>query len=178
MHNLPLTHWDTTLVADGPYEIRVSASSVGGAESHTVGVTVDNTTPIALLDLPVNCDWVNGEVEIYGLATDANMARWDIQWTGGPSNTWNTISWGTGSDSGLLATWDVSGLPHCAYTIRLIARDAARINCTNDAHWTEFFVSINVGCVADLDGDGDVDLSDLAELLGRLRERMSVTPTA
>ncbi len=165
VYNLPLTHWDTTLVADGLYEIRVSASSIGGVDSHTVGVTVDNTAPTAVLDEPINCVWVNGEVEIYGLAADDNMARWDIQWTGGPSNTWNTIEWGTESDSGLLATWDVGDLPHCAYTIRLITRDAARINCTNDAHWTEFFVSINVGCVADLDGDGDIDLSDLATLL-------------
>ncbi|MBU0617451.1 MAG: hypothetical protein KKI02_07025, partial [Planctomycetes bacterium] len=166
VYNLPLTHWDTTLVADGLYEIRVTASSVGGVDSHTVGVTVDNTAPIAVIEEPINCVWLNGEIEIYGTAFDDNMARWDVQWTGGPSNSWNTIDWGTASASGLLATWDVSDLPHCAYTIRLVARDAARINCTNDAHWTEFFVSINVGCPADIDGDGDVDLSDLAALLG------------
>jgi len=166
VRNLPLTHWDTTLVADGPYEIRVSASTIGGTNSHTVGVTVDNTAPIAVIEEPINCVWINGEVEIYGTAFDDNMARWDVQWTGGPSNAWNTIDWGTESDSGLLATWDVSDLPHCAYTIRLIARDEARINCTNDAHWTDFFVSVNVGCPADIDGDGDIDLSDLAALLG------------
>jgi hypothetical protein len=165
VYNLPLTHWDTTLVPDGPYEIRVSASSIGGTESHTVGVTVDNTAPTAVLDEPINCVWVNGEVEIYGLAADDNMARWDVQWTGGPSNAWNTIEWGTESASGLLATWDVSGLPHCAYTIRLIAHDAARINCANDAHWTEFFVSVNVGCPADLNGDGHIGLADLGMLL-------------
>jgi len=163
VYNLPLTHWDTTLVPDGKYEIRVSASSIGGVDSHTVGVIVDNTAPTAVLDEPINCVWVNGEVKIYGLVADDNMARWDLQWTGGPSNTWNTIDWATTSASGLLATWDVSDLPYCAYTIRLIARDAARINCTNDAHWTEFFVSINVGDLSDIfdvDHDGDVDLYD------------------
>jgi hypothetical protein len=170
VYNLPLTYWDTTSVPDGLYEIRVSAASIGGEVSHTVGVTIDNTAPTAAIDEPINCVWVNDAIEIYGLVSDDNMARWDIQWTGGPSNSWNTIEWGTESDSGLLATWDLSNLPHCAYTIRLIARDAARIDCTNDAHWSEFLVSINVGCVGDIypppGGDGHVDLGDLCELLG------------
>lgn len=165
VYNLPLTHWDTTSVPDGLYDIRVSASSIGGVDSQTVRVIVDNTAPTAVLDEPNSCAWVNGEVEIHGLVADDNMERWDIQWTGGPSNTWNTIASGTQSDSGLLATWDVSNLPACAYTIRLIARDAARINCTNDAHWSEFLVSLNVGDWSDafdVDHDGDVDLYDFS----------------
>jgi|GEM_PF-5771612 len=165
VYNLPLMHWDTTSVADGDYDIRVSASSVGGVDSHAVGVTVDNTAPIAVLNVPINCDWVNGQVEIYGTAFDDNMARWDLQWTGGPSNSWNPIGLGFTSYSGLLATWDVSELPYCAYTIRLVVRDDARINCTNDAHWKEFFVTVNVGCLGDLTGDGAINLDDLAYLL-------------
>lgn len=170
VHNLPLAHWNTTLAPDGAYEIRVSANSTGGSATQTVGVIVDNTAPTALLYQPINCAWVNGAVYIYGAAIDGNMARWEVQWTGGDSNGWNTIAWGTSSASGLLATWDVSGLPYCAYTIRLVASDAARLNCTNDVHWTEFNVSLTVGCVGDIyppGGDGYVDLSDLAELLGR-----------
>ena len=169
VYNLPLFHWDTTSVPDGEYEIRVTATSVGGSASHTVGVIVDNTAPTAMLDEPLNCALVNGEIEIHGQVADHNMERWDIQWTGGSSNTWNTIEWGTESASGLLATWDLSELPYCVYTIRLIARDAARINCTNDTHSTEFLVSINVGCPGDIyppGGDGKVDLADIAQLLG------------
>ncbi|MBN2447477.1 MAG: hypothetical protein JXO22_12165, partial [Phycisphaerae bacterium] len=165
VHNLPLTHWDTTSVADGLYEIRVTATSTGGAESHTVGVTVDNTAPTAVLTEPINCAWINGEVEIHGLVADDNMAHWDIQWTGGPANNWNTIDGGTESASGLLATWDVSDLPNCPYTLRLIAHDEARLNCTNDGHWTEYLVSVRVGVpeydTGDLNCDGTADLFDI-----------------
>jgi hypothetical protein len=164
VYNLPIFHWDTTGVSDGEYELRLSASSIGGEDAHTVGVTVDNTAPTAVITDPINCVWVNGAIEIYGSVADDNMERWDLQWTGGPSNGWNPIDWGTTSASGLLATWDLSGQPPCAYTIRLIAHDAARINCTNDAHWTEFLVSIDLACPGDLTGDGRVSLYDLAEL--------------
>ena len=165
VHNLPLTHWDTTSVPDGLYETRVSASSIGGTDSHTVGVTVDNTAPTAVLDEPMNCAWVNGQVEISGSVADDNTVRWDIQWTGGPSNAWNTIGWGTESASGLLATWDVSNLPHCPYTLRLIAHDEARLGCTNDVHSTEYLVSVRVGVpdyeLGDLNCDGEVNLFDI-----------------
>lgn len=165
VYNLPLAHWDTTALVDGKYEIRVSATSIGGADSHTVGVVVDNTSPVAVLTDPINCTWVDGLVKIYGTAADTNIARWDLQWTGGPSNTWNSIAWGTKSDSGLLASWDASALPDCAYSLRLIVHDAAQINCTNDVHWSEFVVSVNVGDLSDLfdaDRDGDVDLYDFS----------------
>jgi hypothetical protein len=148
VHNLPLTHWDTTAVPEGQYEIRVTASSVGGTAVDTVGVTVDNSAPEVGLDQPLNCVAVDGVLEIYGSVHDANLSGWSLHWTGGPSNAWNYIQSGSGPIDGLLATWDVSGLPNCAYTIRLGASDQARLNCTNDAHWAEFLVSVFHGSAA------------------------------
>ncbi len=62
-----------------------------------------------------------------------------------------------------LAVWDTTGLPACAYTLRLRASDSAVLNCNSAIrHHTEYHVSVNVGfCDAfDGDNDGDVDLID------------------
>lgn len=165
VYNLPVYSWNTTALVDGAYELRLTASSIGGAVAHQISVTVDNTAPTVVLDAPVNCAWVDGLVEISGEAADLNLAQWSLQWTGGASNGWNTIASGVSSVSGLLGTWDVSSLPYCPYTLRLIAHDASQLNCTNDVHWTEYLVSVRVGTPAgdaDLDEDGDVDLDDFA----------------
>lgn len=165
VHNLPLAHWNTTTVPDGSYQLRLRNASIGGTTSVTIPVTIDNTLPVAVLDEPLNCVWVDGTVQIYGVAADTNLTQWDLQWTGGESNLWNTIATGHASLSGLLAEWDVSALPNCAYTLRLVVRDAAKLNCTNDVHWREYLVSLRVGLPgtdADLDGDGDIDMHDFA----------------
>ncbi len=164
VYNLPLTHWDTTAVPDGQYEIRVTASSVGGTTVDTVIVTVDNTAPEVGLDQPLNCAWVDGVLEIYGFVHDDNLSGWSLHWTGGPSNSWNPIQSGSGAIDGLLATWDVSGLSDCSYTLRLSASDQARLNCTNDSHWVEFLVSVRVGAAyarGDLNCDGWVNNGDI-----------------
>lgn len=168
VRNLPLTHWDTTSVPDGDYLLRVTAFTVGGNDADTAGVTVDNTAPVVDLSAPINCVWVDGVVEIYGTVSDANLNRWRLQWTGGLSQVWNPIAEGTSNAHGLLATWDVSALPDCSYTIRLSATDTARLNCTNDEHYSETLVTLRVGdpgCPSDLSGDGIVGAPDLNILL-------------
>ena len=159
VYNLPLTHWNTTSVPDGQYEIRVTATSVGGSAVATVAVNVDNAAPEVGLDEPLNCGWVDGVVEIHGSVHDDNLSGWSLHWTGGTSNGWNYIQSGSGTIDGLLATWDVSGLPNCPYTIRLGASDQARLNCTNDSHWAEFLVSVRVGAPVVCRGDTNCDAS-------------------
>jgi hypothetical protein len=167
VHNLPLTHWNTTLVADGPYEIRVSASTIGGTNSHTVGVTVDNTSPDAEITDPMPCDWITGVVPVFGTADDVNLNGWSLQYTGDGTSGWVTInSGGAPVVGGFLGNWNTNGLDHCAYTLRVVVTDTAKVNCSGNTHRSEYDVSVNVGCPADVDGDGDVDLSDLAALLG------------
>jgi len=167
--NDPFAHWDTTTVADGPYRIRVEAlDTCGTSETVAVDVIVDNTPPTAEITDPSNCENVDGVVQIRGTANDANLDYWVLQYTGGDAHGWVTIATGNAPViDDVLADWDTTRLRACAYTLRLVVYDRAILRCNSAIRqWTDYLVSVNVGeCVGDLDGDGDIDLTDLAMLL-------------
>ncbi len=103
-------------------------------------------------------------VEVWGTAFDDNLASWTLQYTGGDASGWVTINSANAPVvGGLLGWWDTTALRPCAYTLRLVVRDSAVINCNNAIHhWSEYTVSVNVGACGDFDVDdvGDVDLFD------------------
>jgi hypothetical protein len=166
--NGALASWDTNAlgIPDGDYELRLSGETTcGDAASTTVTVTVDNTPPVAHLDAPANCASValGASVAIEGEVFDANLGAWTLAVIGGPYADWHTIAGPIGSNAtGSLFTWDTSGLPACAYTIRLRATDTAVLDGDPSHHVAEDYVSIVIGAPAnaDLDGDGDVDMDD------------------
>ncbi|NOX60191.1 MAG: hypothetical protein GXP29_15210 [Planctomycetes bacterium] len=167
--NQGFTLWDTPALGlpDGNYDVRVIGTTVCGNTleiAHTV--TVDNSPPTALILSPVDCEYVAGFVDVIGVAMDANLQSWVLQYTGGNANGWVTIGSGTSSvPNGILATWDTTLLPDCAYTLRLVVIDGATLNCNNVVHGvSEYLVSVNLGFCGDfdVDNDGDVDLIDYA----------------
>ncbi|MCA3006209.1 MAG: hypothetical protein IOD15_12735 [Phycisphaerales bacterium] len=170
--NDPLGAWNTrsgpTAVPDGTYEIRVAANDSCGRGSNLVRtVTVDNTPPTAILTSPVACSSLSpGLIEIRGTVTDANMSGWTIQYAGGPAGTgWTTIAAGTGNVvNGVLAVWDTSALPACAYALRLIVSDAAAVDCGAGSNRTELVRLINLGsgttCLADIVSIGGLPPAD------------------
>ena len=163
--------WDTVNlgIPDGDYEIEIYAQTdCGHTASLTLVLTVDNTVPIAEITSPENCDDVSGAFEVIGTAFDENISSWSLQFTGGPYNTWQTIATGnTNVIDDLLAVWDVSNLPPCCYTLRLVVVDKAVLNCNPAIHHrTEFEVSLNVNdepcpLVGDINGDGAVNFGDI-----------------
>lgn len=172
--NDPLGNWNTRAVADGNYEVRMTATDDCGniAVSPITPVIVDNTPPIALISSPANCAAASGVVEIRGLVNDAHLRDWALSYTGGDVHAWAPVPGGSGvaNINGVLATWDTRNLRPCCYTLRLIARDRAAVDCgAQPGNQVEFLVSIDVGggadCPADIDGDGQVTLSDLAIVL-------------
>jgi hypothetical protein len=162
--------WNTLGLPDGDYDLKVEAfDHCGHSAASTITVTIDNTPPVTQITAPDNCDAVSGLVNVIGTVSDDNMNSWALQYTGGPTNAWVTIASGSSSiTNALIATWDTSRLPPCAYTLRLVAGDHSVINCYYGQS-SEFLVSVNVGgeasCLGDLDGDGVVGLQDLALLL-------------
>ena len=164
--------WDTNAIADGLYDLRLEGTDdCGHVMTITNTIEIDNTPPVALITDPDGCTDVSGLVNVMGTASDANLGRWTLQYTGGVQHGWVTIAQGGSSIvNGLLATWDTSGLHDCCYTLRLVVTDRSVVNC-DDPHLVEYLVSVSVGggstCPADLDGDGVIAIGDLTILLGR-----------
>ncbi|MFN0134505.1 MAG: hypothetical protein ACKVS9_00130 [Phycisphaerae bacterium] len=162
--------WNTRAgIADGNYEIRITGTDAcDNSDDATVAVVVDNTPPIAVITTPLPCSPVDGRVAIRGTVNDANLGSWTLQYTGGGASTWQTISSGTRPViNGLLGVLDFTDLASCCYTLRLVATDTAILDCNNALHnQREYLVSIDADdCAEDIDGDGDIDLTDLAYLL-------------
>jgi len=164
--NDPLASWDTLAmgIPDGDYSVQIDAwTDCGSSASATAFITIDNTPTTALITDPVPCQLIpNGLVPVFGTANDANLSSWVLQYTGGSSSGWVTIASGTSPvTGGLLGTWDTSSLPACAYTLRLIVSDEAVLNCNGAIHHNSGYdVSVDVGCGADLNRDGAVDVRD------------------
>jgi hypothetical protein len=165
-----LASWITTsggaAVADGSYRLRVvGTDDCGNTRTVTRDVIIDNTRPMAEITSPGTCTNVGGVVAISGNVSDAHMAGWTIQYTGGDAHGWVTIASGNANASGVLANWNTAGLRPCAYTLRLIAGDAASINCGSTNNQTERLVSVNVGCAGDFNRSGGVSVQDIFDFL-------------
>ena len=170
--NDPLAAWDTragsAAVADGSYQTQViGTDDCSNSATVTRTITIDNTPPVAAISSPLSCAYVDGVVQINGTASDAHLAGWTLQYTGGAAHGWVTIASGNASIAGVLTNWDTAGFANCAYTLRLIVTDAAVLDCNSASrNQAEYTVSVNVGpeCPAlrgDINCDGLVDFGDI-----------------
>jgi hypothetical protein len=74
--NTQLASWDTTLGADGLYDLRLTATDVAGNSTTSAIVTtrVDNTPPALTFSSPASGDTVSGTVSLSASASDASPA--------------------------------------------------------------------------------------------------------
>lgn len=167
----PLGQWNTrsgaAAVPDGSYRVRLTGfDTCGNSRTFLRDITVDNTAPTAVITSPRSCERVEGVIQVRGTASDAHLAGWALQYTGGNTHTWNTIASGTTSVvNGVLGTWDTRRLPACAYTLRLLVSDAASINCGVTTNQSEYTISVLVGCPGDFNLDGVVNSQDYFDFL-------------
>lgn len=163
--NDPLGSWDTRVgTPDGSYELRVTGTDDCGntATALVSPVIVDNTAPVAVITNLQNCEAVQGQVQIIGTVSDAHLAGWELQYTGGPSHGWERISGGLGSvNNGPLGVINFGALPPCSYTLRLVATDASIIDCGAARNRTEYLVTLDSGVRGDLNCDGQVNNFDI-----------------
>lgn len=153
--------WDTVALNldDGDYRLRIRATNdCGQTQSEFRQVTVDNTSPVATLSMPMNCGTLEGLVEIRGTAFDANISSWRLQYTGGNTNGWVTLASGnTSVVNGVLHNWDTTNLQPCAYTLRLLVTDQSVLNCGPSRHQSEYLTSVIVGAGFAIPGDLNCD---------------------
>lgn len=149
--------WNTLVggaaVPDGNYQVEIRGTDSCGNTSAVVrNVVIDNTLPMAAITSPTNCTYRCGTLAIQGMATDAHMGSWVLDYIGGNQHNWSTpIAQGNANIAGLLANWDTSGLTPCAYVLRLRVSDAAAINCGSQNNFREYLVPFHIGAYANCD---------------------------
>jgi hypothetical protein len=168
--NDPLGAWDTAGRADGDYTVRLTGTTTcGNSRSVTRSIRLDNTAPIAEISSPTYCSYVNseGNVQVRGRVNDASLTGWVLQYSQVGTGTWVTIATGATNlpANSLIANWNTSGLPHCAYMLRLVVNTNTRVNCDDDPQSAIDQVAVNIGCEEDINSDGVIDLGDLTILL-------------
>jgi hypothetical protein len=164
----PLGSWNTRAVADGDYQVRlIGTDDCGNAATNQVTVTVDNTAPIAVITAPTPCSARNGLIQVFGTASDAHLGSWVLQYTGGNAHGWVTIAAGNANVfNGLLGVWDTTGLPSCAYTLRLVVTDQSVLDCNcaarNQSEYTMALDIVSDPLAVDTDADGMPDVWETA----------------
>jgi len=167
--NQTLASWDTINgIPDGDFEVRVVGSNDCDTNTDLFTVRVDNTPPAGDITSPESCVYRSpGEaIQIFGTASDTNLAGWTLQYTGGDASGWVTIASGSSNiNNALLGTWDTTGLRPCAYTVRLLVSDQAVLNCGFGRHQTSDMISFDLRCQADLTEDGTLNFFDVSAFL-------------
>jgi len=160
--------WDTSALSDGDYELRVEAADQCGHPTSVIrAVTVDNTLPTAIITSPISCTSVDGVVQVSGTADDAHLGGWSLQVTDESQNGWTTIASGdVPVINDVLGLWDTTGLPDCAYTLRLIVTDDTPLGCGPLRNQAEDIVSVSIGeatggSCCDVNDDGLSDGADV-----------------
>ena len=145
---------DTTGLADGGYDLRLTATDLAGdsTQSSTVAVYVDNTLPTAAISAPSASSTVYGTVTITGTASDANLTGWALAYAASGSSTWTALNSGTSTVSGgTLGSLDSTALADGDYDLRLTATDAA-------SHSSTSTVTVHVNNTA-ADGSGTMAIT-------------------
>jgi hypothetical protein len=170
----PLASWNTVnnTTPDGKYVIRATVfDHCGHASTPTERtVIVDNTPPVGTITSPVQCSKRNGIIPIYGVAADVNLSSWVLQYSDLSTHNWSDIAGGTSSIvGGLLANWDTTGLPACAYALRLVVTDQSHVNqdCSGSsgANQTVYMLTLDLvsdPLAQDTDADGMPDVWETA----------------
>jgi hypothetical protein len=114
--------WDTTVFADGSYDVRVVAVDRAGNTRNSTTTTariVDNTGPATTVTSPGT---FRGTVTVNGTATDPRgVAGVVIQWSPAGAGSWTTICPDTSSPYS--CSWNASALADGAYDLRAVAQD-------------------------------------------------------
>lgn len=124
--NNTLVNWDTTSVANGNYDLRLTAYDKSGKSSSVTktNIQVDNTLPTASITDPANGSRFKGATyDIIGTANDANISKYRVEYSnGGP---WNLIEekLTTNVNNNKLTTWTLPA--DGTYTVRLSVYDKA-----------------------------------------------------
>src|SRR5581483_2081356 len=118
--------FDTTLVADGRYDLRAVATASDGGETASLPLTrrlVDNTAPHSVLTDPGSP--LRGKVTLEATAADSGSGIGSVTFQRSPAGagTWATIA--TDTQPPYAALFDTTRVPNGSYDLRAVATDVA-----------------------------------------------------
>jgi hypothetical protein len=113
---------------------------------------LDKTLPTIQFTNPTPGSLVSGVVTVTGTASDEHIHEWSLEVFDPDTGDW--IYLGDDSDSivdGFLGTWDTTGFPYCAATLRLRVVEGTMVGCAEAAERrvTETFLPVTVAMFAD-----------------------------
>ncbi len=121
--------WNTTLVADGLYDLRVVTADNAGntfTSALVTNVRVDNTNPTGSVTAPAPSANVRGAaVAVTSSSADAGSGVTNAVFQRSPAGagTWTTISTDTGAP--YAAAWDTTAVSDGVYDVRVVTTDNA-----------------------------------------------------
>jgi hypothetical protein len=125
----PVYYWDTTLVPDGLYDLRLRVvyKDSNYDEYFLRNLSVANNSapklafiPPAGISAPRSGATINGVVEFVGTVPAQDLLRWELYWSPGDREEWQfLVTSERPVDNGLLARLDLSQLPSGLYDFRL-----------------------------------------------------------
>ena len=126
--------WNTTLVADGLYDLRVVVTNSAGVTTTSEVVSnrrVDNTAPSATTDDPGSP--ISGTVTLTATAGDggSGLDTGTFQYSASGTGPWTTIA--TDPSSPFSADWDTTAVSDGRYSLRVIVTDLAGNSTTSAA---------------------------------------------
>jgi len=106
-------------LAEGNYRIKIEAYDLtGNSHGDEITVTLDNTSPIALINTPANDSYLKDVVTINITGSDARLTKIELYISDDLKHAWNTSGTKT-------YNWDTTTYPDDLYNIRLIVYDKA-----------------------------------------------------
>ncbi len=131
----PLAVWDTQLVQNGEYTIRVLLEDAKlGIRQYSIPVRVNNGddavdddfAPVAVIQSPIAEAAVSGSLQVIGTAGSFDLQDFVVEvGTGFTPTDWTVVERRTTSvANSRLATWDTTGVEDGVYSIRVTVRDA------------------------------------------------------
>jgi subtilisin family serine protease len=165
--------WDTSLVSDGSYFLRLIETFTDGQSNYYESLIWVNNIYISY---PTSGDYTHRLVTINGTASGTNFESYEFEYASQDNpDIWLSDGFNTtGGEvvNSTLATWNVSSLGYGSYILKLIvnntdghiSEDKVIVRVDNDLHdgwpvhmdgwdWSGFTPTI-----ADIDGDGDKEI--------------------
>jgi len=115
--------WNSTNFKDGTYVLRLTASDkAGNIAEQKIDVTIDNTSPQAIIQVPSNGTYLRGVIPMKIVGNDTNLYKIELYISGNLVQTWHQAS------SEITYDWNTTAYANGFCPVKLVVYDKAQHN--------------------------------------------------